>query len=180
MNTQTVASTIEEIRGNVKQCSASIRDEVTVMQALMNDRDYGVEVYNKNGSVETYYPGQEFRGMVSDIISGTTKINQAESSALVDKFEFKRAQARVMVDMSKQFIHSYLETGRKLKLGGREDSNVSLMKKTFEPGSRRYPAKVGTDPSGHSVMGVKEIWVDRYSGIKASSPCPEWVKAKKG
>lgn len=179
MNQQSVTQAIEEIRSNVKQRSASIRDEVTVMQALMNDREFGVQTFKKSGPADIYYPGQKFRAMVSDVVASTTRISQAESTALVDKFEFNRNQARTMVDLSKQFIHSYLETGRKLKLGGREESDVSLTKKTYEAGARRYPARVGTDPDGHSVMGVKEVWVNEYSGVKASSPCPSWIKSRK-
>lgn len=172
---QQVVDVIKTIKGNVKQHSSSIRDEVTVMQALMNDKDYAVEVYKKDEK-ELYYPGQEFRGMISDVISSTTKINKDESSALVDKYDFKRSQAQAMVDISKQFIHSYLDTGRKMKLGGRETSNVSLMKKEFEPGMRKYPARIGTADDGRSIMRTNEKWVGAYSGIKASSPCPEWIK----
>ena len=36
-----------------------------------------------------------------------------------------------MINISKQFIHTYLETGRKLPLGGREKSNISLVNKTI-------------------------------------------------
>ena len=174
---QSVVDVINTIKGNVKQHSSSIRDEITVMQALMNDKDYGVEVYKKDEK-EMFYPGQEFRGMISDVISSTAKINKDESLALVDKYDFKRSQAQTMVDFNKQFIHSYLDTGRKMKLGGRETSNVSLMKKEFEPGMRRYPSRVGTSDDGRSIMKTNEKWVDGYTGIKASSPCPEWIKNK--
>lgn len=174
-----VLKTIENVKQNVKQRSASIRDEVTVMQALLNDRDYEVEIFKKNGENEFFAPGREFRGMVTDIISSAAKINQEESAHLVENYEFKRAQAQTMVGISKEFIHSYLDTGRKFKLGGRVDSDVSFVKKEFEAGMRRYPARVGVDPSGDPIMGASEIWVDSYTGIKASSPCPDWIKTKK-
>lgn len=176
---QSILEAIEGIKANVKQRSASSKDEVTVMQALMNDRDYEVEIYKKNGKNETFAPGREFRGMVSDVISSAAKINHEEAERLVDNYEFKRNQAQVMVDINKEYILSYLDTGRKYKLGGRADSNVSLIKKEFEPGMRRYPARVGVNQTGEPIMGASEIWVDAYSGIKASSPCPPWIRKQK-
>ena len=176
---QNILEIIDGIKANVKQRSASTKDEVTVMQALMNDRNYEVEIYKKNGKNEIFSPGKEFRGMITNIISGTTKMNHDEAANLVENYEFKRDQAQTMVDVNKEFILSYLDTGRKFKLGGREDSNVSLIKKDFEPGMRRYPTRIGVNPSGNPIMGASEIWVDRYSGIKASSPCPPWIRKQK-
>lgn len=150
------------------------------MQGMLNDREYGVEVYNKNGATgEFYYPGREFRGMVSDIVASTTKIGKDEAAAIIDDYDFKRSQAKVMVDVSKEFISTYLETDRKLKLGGRETSNVSLMRKEFPAGKRRYPSRIGTGDNGEAIIEAREIWVDNYTGIKASSPCPPWVDKQK-
>lgn len=171
---------LETIKSSVKQHSASTKDEVTVMQAMLNDRDYGVEVYHKSGPTgEFYYPAREFRGMISDIVSSTTKISRDEASAIIDDYDFKRSQARTMVGISKEFINTYLETDRKLKLGGRETSDVSLLKKEFPSGKRRYPSRIGVKDNGEAIIEAREIWVDSYSGIKASSPCPSWVSKEK-
>lgn len=176
-NLKEVLATIKQ---SVKQHSASAKDEITVMQSMLNDREYGVEIYHKNGSTgEFYYPAQEFRGMVSDIVASTTKIGKDEASAIIDDYDFKRSQAKVMVDISKEFINTYLETDRKLKLGGRQTSNVSLMRKDFPSGKRRYPSRIGVRDNGEAIIEAREIWVDSYSGIKASSPCPPWVSKEK-
>lgn len=176
-NLQEVLTTIKE---SVKQHSASVKDEITVMQSMLNDRDYGVEIYRKSGPTgEFYYPAQEFRGMVSDIVASTTKIGKDEANAIIDDYEFKRSQAKVMVDLSKEFINTYLETDRKIKLGGRQTSNVSLIKKDFPAGKRRYPSRIGITDNGEAIIEPKEIWVDAYTGIKASSPCPPWVSKEK-
>ena len=175
---QNVKDTISEIKANVKQHSASIKDEVSVMQALMNDRDYEVEVFKKNGNNTTFAPGREFRGMISDVMSSAAKINKDEAAQLINDYDFKRSQAETMVDMTKEYIYAYTSTGRKFKLGGRADANVSLVRKDYEPGMRRYPTKIGEDANGNAIMGVGEVWVDSYSGIKASSPCPPWVGKK--
>ena len=176
---QNLKDTISEIKANVKQHSASVRDEVVVMQAMMNDRDYEVDIYGRNGVTGTFAPGREFRGMISDVVAGTTKMNAEEAEALVDKYEFKKAHASTMVDMTKEFLYAYTSTGRKFRLGGREDANVSFIRKDYEPGMRRYPTKIGQNDDGTNIMGAGEVWVDGYSGIKASSPCPPWIPKKR-
>ena len=168
------------IKDNIKQHSASTKDEVSVMQGMINDCDYGVEIFNKDSSTGNfYYPAREFRSMMTDIVSNTTKITKDEASSLIEDYDFKRSHARVLVDMSKEFVNTYLDTGRKLKLGGRADSNVSLIKKNYSAGKRRYPSRVGVDENGHTVIEPKEIWVDSYAGIKASSPCPAWIRKER-
>ena len=164
--------TIEDIKSNVKQHSASTKDEITVMQ------EYESTIYKNSGKTETFAPGREFRGMISDIMSSAAKINKVEAEKLVDGYDFRRSQAEVMVGVAKDFIVNYCDTGRKIKLGGREDSNVSLMKKDYPAGMRRYPTRIGTNTDGSAIMGVGEVWVDGYSGIKASSPCPPWISKK--
>ena len=176
---QDLKATIQEIKANVKQHSASIKDEVSVMQAMMNDRNYEVEIFKKNGNNTTFAPGREFRGMVTDVMASAAKINKEEAAGLVEDYEFKRTHAETMVELNKEFIYAYTSTGRKYKLGGREDANVSLVRKDYEPGMRRYPTKIGENPDGSAIMGAGEVWVDGYSGIKASSPCPPWVSGKK-
>lgn len=170
---ENLQTTIEQIKANVKQHSASVKDEVSVMQAMLNDREYEVDVYKRNGETQTFAPGREFRNMLGDILSSAAKINRDEAGELIDKYEIRRGQAQTMVDVSKEYIYSYTKTGRKFKLGGREDANVSLTRREYEPGVRRYPRKVG---SADGSMESGEVWVGAYSGIKASSPCPPWIK----
>lgn len=175
----TIPEAINDIKSNLKQRSASTKDEVTIMQSMLNDKDYSVEVYRKNGKNYLFCPAKEFRTMISGIVSNTTKINKEEATALVESYDFKRNEAQTLIDVSKEFINTYLDTGRKLKLGGRKDSDVSLIKKDYEAGLRRYPSRIGIGEDGKTVIEPKEIWVDSYSGVKASSPCPSWVKKAK-
>jgi hypothetical protein len=176
---ENLKETIENIKQNVHQHPASVKDEATVMQAMLNDRDYEVEIYKKNGQNEMYAPGREFRGMLTNITAAATKIGKEEAAGLIDKYEIRRSDAETMVGVTKEFLYKYTETGRKFKLGGRKDMNVSLVRKEYGPGVRRYPTKLGTDENGNTIMGVGEVMVDGYAGIKASSPCPPWVNKSK-
>lgn len=175
---ENVKDVVRGIKDSVTQNAASNRDEVRVMQAMLNDRSYEVGVYGKNGQESTYAPGREFRGMVSDIVASATKIEKGEAESLVEGMDFHRSQAAVLVDFSKEFVNTYMGTGRKMNLGGRVDSNVSLSPKVCEAGMRRYPTQIDTDAEGNAIFGSSEVWVESYTGIKASSPCPVWVSKK--
>ena len=97
----------------------------------------------------------------------------------MDNYEFKNADAKTAVNLSKQFIYTYLETGRKLPLGGREKINASLTGKVIPEGMVKYPMKTGKfDKDGKEICEIKEKHIDSYSTIKVTGPCPSWVKNK--
>lgn len=164
--------TIQEIKDSVKQRSASRKDEITVMKAIMNDPEYKVDTYDKDGQVEEYYPAKEFRRVVSNAVAATTKIPAKEAAELVNSYEFSKSDAAAMVNMSKEFIHSYLQTGRKLPIGGRITSNVELVWKQFAERTAGVPARPGETSRSSTVIPAHE-------GIKVSNPCPSWVQNKK-
>ena len=83
MSNVKVQDLVKEIKDNLSQVSSSSKDEVRVMQAMLNDTSYEVGVYTAAGLKETYNPSQDFRGMLSNLISGTTKISKEESAASV-------------------------------------------------------------------------------------------------
>ena len=58
-------------------------------------------------------------------------------------------------------------------------SEFALSKKEFPAGMRRYPTQIGVDEKGNPINGSSETWVNAYTGVKASSPCPVWVQSKK-
>lgn len=163
---------IQEIKDSVQQHSASRKDEITVMKAMMNDPNYKVEAYDKNGNVEDYYPAKEFRRIVSNAVAATTRIPNKEAVELVSNYEFSKSDAAALVGMSKEFVHSYLQTGRKLPIGGRVTSNVELVWKHFEERTAGVPARAGETDRSHTLIPA-------HDGIKVSNPCPPWVTTKK-
>ena len=53
---------IESVKGTVSQHYASRKDEVTVMKAIINDPNYSVDIYEKGGNIEEYFPAKVMTG----------------------------------------------------------------------------------------------------------------------
>lgn len=173
---ENVRGLIQEIKENVTQVSASQKDEVLVMRAMLNDRDYEVGVYGKEGQIGTFSPAKEAREMIGSVISGAVSMKQAEAQELANAYDFKKSEAANMVNISKEYINTYLQTGRKLPLGGRETMDAALSLKTVEPSVKRYPKKVGVDENGKNKYDFKEVNVNAHQSIKAHGSCPAWCK----
>ena len=136
-------------------------------------------VYDKNGVSGSYCPYEESRIMLSSIIKDTTKINSAEASELAYNYEFGKKESTIMVGISKEFVNTYIETGRKLPLGGREKSNISLAKKVKPAKANTYPKKVGVNADGtDKYETVNEGMIPEHNSIRVFGSCPSWVKQK--
>ena len=160
---------IEAVKGAVSQHYSSRKDEITVMKAIINDPNYSVEVYDKDGKSD-YFPAKEFRRVVSNAVAATTKISNKEAVELVNSYEFTRSDAAALVGLSKEFVHSYLQTGRKLPIGGRITSNAELVWKHF-------PERTAGVPSSDGDRSTTVI--PAHDGIKVFNPCPAWVSNEK-
>ena len=116
--------------------------------------------------------------MVSNIIKDTTKISSKEAIDLANNYEFGKQESNIMIGISKEFINTYIETGRKLPLGGRETSNISIAKKVKEAKVGGTPKKVGVNDDGtDKYESVSDGSVTPAHGsIKVYSSCPLWLK----
>ena len=166
-----VTELIQGIKESVKQKSASSKDEIAVMQGMLNDAEYLVDVYNASGVVGQYCPREDATKMIGSVIASATKVSKDEAAALADAHQFNKAEAASMVGISKEFINTYAQTGRKINLGGRATSNVSLIPKDVEAGVCRYPSK---QADGTTITAEKQV--PAYSTIKVKGSCPAWVK----
>ena len=173
MNTNTevvinnIRETITDPNNKDKISAANRKDEVTVMRAMLNDTSFKVGVYDRTGKIDDYCPAESFRKMLTNIVSSTTRISQSEAYSLVDKYEVTKSDAAIMIGISKEFVNTYLTTKRKLPLGGREFSNVSLELKRVEERTASVPSKDGSRINST---------IPEHYGIKSTSPCPAWVK----
>ena len=152
------------------------KHETAVMTAMMNDGTYQVSTYAGGGYQGIYCPAASFRRVVSNALSASTGMTRLEADSLLAKHEFTSQDAREMVNFSKEFVLSYLKTGRKLPLGGRDNSNISLKIKEVPAGFVTYPVKIGEDQHGHPICESKETFVGQYETIKVYGPCPSWKK----
>lgn len=169
-----VKELVKEIRSNLSQVSSSQKDEVQVMRTMLNDREYKVDVYGKDGKEGEYCPSDDARSMISSVISSTTKISAAEAVKLANEHEFTKSEATSMIGISKEFINTFVETGRKLPLGGRKDSNVALAVKDVETANRTYPKRVGVNEDGTARIEKATVKVPAHKSIKVFGPCPNW------
>ena len=172
---------IKQERENTKNSNhyntRSIRDEVSVMKAILNDKEYEVSIYNNNGLVGTYNPSKSIRNMMGNIIAETTGISKIESEMLMDNYEFSNSNAKDMINFSKEFINTYLKTGRKLPLGFREKSNISLVQKIIPEKTVYSPEEIGEDKDGNKIFkNSKETKLKEYESIKVYNPYPLWMK----
>lgn len=177
-NVQDLIKEIAGVTGTSRTCTASRKDEVRIMKAMMNDKEYKVAVYDKNGQTGFICPSQELRDMCATVLSATTKISAAEAEQLMDNHEFKRSEAEHLIEFSKEFVHTYLHTGRKLPLGGREKSNVAFSLKSISEGYRTYPKCIGVDKDGNKQYAAGKTHVNAYESVKVHAPAPAWVEDK--
>ena len=148
-----------EIKAGLTQRSASQKDEGRVMKAMLNDREYVC------GDI---CPAQEARDLLTTAIAATTKVTQAEAAQLAEGHEFKNSEAQNMINVSKSFVNTYLETGRKLPLGG--TMNVALSQKHVEATQRPYPTRVGIDEQGNPIYGNGISQVPAHDTIRVHNP----------
>jgi hypothetical protein len=166
-----VSEVIKNIKATNKQTSASKKDEVAVMQAMLNDKEYKVGVYANDGSKEQYCPSDDARAIVSSVVCNGAKIGKEEAAKIADDYTFSKAESTSFIGISKEFVNTYVETGRKLPLGARENSNVALSKKEVGPSVRSYPKK-----SDDGVFEHPKVQVPGYQSIRVHGSCPNYVK----
>lgn len=171
-----VNAIIEDIKTNLKQRNSSQKDEISVMQAMLNDTEYRVGIYDKSGKTGDYCPAEDFQSMVGSIISSTTKIGKDEAKALAESHEASKTEAKSMVGISKEFVNTYLKTNRKLPLGGREDTNFALSLKEVPERTKPCPRKVGIKDDGSSIYETPNKVIPAHAGLKAYGSCPPWIK----
>jgi hypothetical protein len=170
-----VQDLLKDIKDNLSQQSASAKDEERVMRAMLNDKEYAVNVYDKSGVVGTFCPSQSAREMCASVIASSVGVTKDEAAKIMDDHTFKKSEAQAMVDISKEFINTYIETGRKLPLGGRETSNVFLSKKEVKEGFATYPKKVGIAPDGQPIYENGKAPIKPHTSIKVQSKTPSWL-----
>lgn len=171
-----VKELLEIINKEAGTCTASKKDEVRMMKSLMNDDSYEVDIYGNDGKEGTINPSNTLRSFCSSILTNVARIPTVEANHLMSSYEFKKSDAEKLIDFSKEFVNTYLHSGRKLPLGGREKSNISLALKVVPPGERSYPKSVGVDKNGNKIYASAKTYVQSFESIKVFASAPNWVK----
>lgn len=171
---------IESIRQlNVERGRTAIsqKDEVAVMRAMINDQNFRTTVYDKDGATDqTICPSECIRSVVSDAITNTTKMPKAEANNLMNNYEFSNKDSENLVNVSKEFVSNYIQTGRKLPLGCREESDISLSYKRVEATTKGSPTRSGVDENGKDLWTIKTTTIPAHDSISVHAPCPAHLK----
>ena len=138
--------------------------------------NYEVNIYGKDGIEGTYNPTNDFRAMCASIISNAAKVPTAEAVQLMSDYNVRKSEAASMVNISKEFVNTFLQTGRKLPLGAREKSDVSLSIKKVDATTRMYPQKVGVNDDGSDRYSKTTTTIPAHESVRVHAPCPSWVK----
>ena len=167
----TIAAARNELTpdGKPKSATANSKDEVRVAVAMLNDPSYVVDIYDKTGVCGQYSPYADTRDMLTSIIKNSMQVEEAEARKHSEAYQFTKATAQTMVNFSKEYINTYLQTERKLPLGGRATSNAALTIKHKE--ARDVAAPFSDDPKN-----PKMVHIPAYDTIKVSGSCPAHVK----
>ena len=176
----TVHEIIQQIAETRTQTSANARDEIRVAAAMMNDSTFRVDVYGKEGVVGTFSPYEAMHSFAASVVKNTAKVTESEAERIVDGYQFSKDEAAQVVGFAKEFINTYLETGRKLPLGCREKSNCSLSQIVKEARENSFPVPNGVDANGEKVYTTATGITPEYTTIKVSGSCPAHLKASVG
>lgn len=166
----TVKGMVSTIKKDLRQSSASVKDEVSVMMAMMNDKSFTVDDLGSDGQVvSTYCPAEVAQDFASSIIKSATKVSAAEAEELAKNHQFSKKEASSMVTLSKEFVNVYLDSGRKLKFGNREGKSLVLSQKDREASTCTFPKKVGINNDGKPIYQLATAEIDAYKEVKAVS-----------
>lgn len=170
MEQMTVKDLVSSIKKELSQSSASAKDEVNVMMAMMNDKTYSVDELGKDGQVvSTYCPADVATDLAANIIKGATKVSTAEAEELAKNHTFGKKEATAMVTLSKEFVNTYLDCGRKMKFGSREGKSLVLSQKEKEATNCTFPKRVGYGDDGKPIYQLATTEIQAYKEVKAVS-----------
>ena len=171
-----VKQLVKDIRTNLTQTSSSAKDEEAVMRAMLNDKEYVVDVYGKDGKTGEFCPAETARDLAANIIHGAAKVSKEEAVTLADGYTFKKDDSVKMVNLSKEFVNTFVQTGRKLPFGGREAMDAAVSLKEVPKSTRTYPKKVGINGDGTARFEKAEAQVPAHESMRVHASCPSWVK----
>ena len=152
--------TMNELMGEIKEAtqkqkSASRVDEIRVMKTMLNDPDFTISIYDKNkGLIGQKCPHEDAVKFLTGTTAAITGLDTKSASELVSKYEFTKKDAIFMVENCRDFVQTYLSTGRKLPIAQTEDSEASLFYRAVPSKEKIVPGaqKTTTVPSYNKVI----------------------------
>jgi len=167
-NKSTLSEMIAEIKANTKQVAINRNDEVRVMKEMLNDPNFNVSIYEKStGYVGQRCPREEATGFVKNIIQATTGLDARDSKHLADNYEFTKRDATFLLTNMRDFMSTYLSTGRKINIVQSANAEANLFARDVKPLVKTIPASEGSKET-------KQITTAAYTKIVSNSKCPKY------
>lgn len=169
-NKSSLEEMIAEIKANTSQVAINRNDEVRVMKEMLNDPNFSVSIYDKNsGYIGQRCPHEEATGFVKNVIQTTTGLDARDSKHLADNYEFTKRDATFMLTNMRDFMSTYLSTGRKINIVQSASSEANLFARDVKPLVKTIPASEGSKET-------KQMTTSAYTKIISSSKCPKYSK----
>lgn len=151
---KTMNQLMSEIKEQTKkQKSASRVDEINVMKTMLNDPDFSVSEYHKSkGYLGKKCPREEAVKFISSIAVSLTGIDSKSATIAANNYEFTKKDAIFLLDNSKSFMQTYLDTGRKLPIVQDSKIEASIMTRDIESKEKATPGGRVTVPAYTKVV----------------------------
>ena len=158
---------IQKITEN--QTSINKADELRVMTTMLNDSDFSVGVYDKKiGYIGQRCPHEEAVKFVGDVIQRTTGLDKKEAIHLASQLEFTKRDANFLINNMRDFLSTYMDTGRKMNIMQTESTEANLYVKNMKASTKIIPNK-------DNSKEIKTITTSPYIKLVSQSKCPKYV-----
>lgn len=164
-----VEQLVYDIRKSTSQVAINKVDEVRVMTAMLNDKEFSLGVYDKTqGYIGQRSPHDEAVKFVKNVIQGSTGLDSKDSMHLAENYEFTKKDANFMLGNMRDFLTVYTSTGRKINVIQSADIDASLFTKEIKASEKLIPDK---DNPG----STKKVPTSGYTKLVSSSKCPRYI-----
>jgi len=160
---------INNIKNETSQIYINKANEIDVMRCMLNDKDYSISVYDKNGYVEQRSPHEEAIKFIASVINRSTGLDKKDANYLAENFEFNKKDAVFLLNNSRDFISTYMNSGRKFNIMQTKDTEADIY-------TEKVDSKIKSIPIKDSDKKFKEIKTSSYTKLKCSSKCPRYSK----
>lgn len=146
---------IKDIVERTTQVAVNKADEVEVMQTMLNDKEFSVAVFDRNkGYMGSRSPRNEAIQLAVDTLSGVTGMSTVEAHALTENYEYTKRDAAHFINIGKDFIGTYLQSGRKMTLISEPRIEATVSLKHVEEHDKSVPDR--DNPGSVKVVKTPE------------------------
>ena len=154
---------IQEV--TAKQRSQNKGDELAVAQALLNDPDFQVGIYDKNkGLIGTRNVHEEAVKFISNITAEITGLDKKTAEEYANNYTFTKKDAMFIVNTTRDYTQIYLKSGRKFNIVQSDNAEATLFLRPAPAKEKIIPTKEGT----------KLVKTGAYQKVACKSSCPKY------